>query len=129
MKGRITYQIRTDSTPYPSHDSRIRRQIPATSEKFISTAGRNPALAGLLTLVFGLATAGCGSSSSSSSSHSTSSAPTSATAKPASSGPTHSGPAAVLISNYAYHPASITVAPGTKITFTNHDQTAHTATS
>ena len=33
------------------------------------------------------------------------------------------------ISDYAYHPASITVAPGAKVTFTNHDQTAHTATS
>jgi plastocyanin len=35
----------------------------------------------------------------------------------------------VAISNYAFHPATITVKRGTKITFTNHDQTAHTATS
>jgi plastocyanin len=35
----------------------------------------------------------------------------------------------VTISGYAYQPPKITVAPGTKITFTNRDQTAHTATS
>jgi plastocyanin len=35
----------------------------------------------------------------------------------------------VSISNYAFHPTTITVAKGAKITFTNHDQTAHTATS
>jgi plastocyanin len=35
----------------------------------------------------------------------------------------------LAISNYAYHPGSITVAPGTTVTFINHDQTAHTATS
>lgn len=33
------------------------------------------------------------------------------------------------ISDYAYHPASITVALGAKVAFTNHDQTAHTTTS
>lgn len=35
----------------------------------------------------------------------------------------------VRISNYAYQPVKLTVARGTKVTFTNHDQTAHTATS
>jgi plastocyanin len=35
----------------------------------------------------------------------------------------------VAINNYAYTPATITVAAGTKITFTNSDKTAHTATS
>ncbi len=35
----------------------------------------------------------------------------------------------VAISGYAYRPAAIIVARGTKITFTNHDQTAHTVTS
>lgn len=34
-----------------------------------------------------------------------------------------------MITNYAFRPAAITVAPGTKVTFTNHDQTAHTATA
>lgn len=38
------------------------------------------------------------------------------------------GAANVSISNYAYQPPSITVAPGTKVTFANHDKTAHTAT-
>ena len=40
-----------------------------------------------------------------------------------------SGTVAIPISSYSYHPATITVATGTKVTFTNHDQTAHTATS
>jgi plastocyanin len=35
----------------------------------------------------------------------------------------------VPIANFAYHPATVTVAVGTRITFVNHDQTAHTATS
>jgi plastocyanin len=35
----------------------------------------------------------------------------------------------VTISNYAYQPVKLIVARGTKVTFTNHDQTAHTATS
>ncbi len=35
----------------------------------------------------------------------------------------------MAISGYAYHPATITVAVGTRVTFSNHDQTAHTATS
>lgn len=37
--------------------------------------------------------------------------------------------AAVTISGYAYAPARISVAPSTRIRFTNHDQTPHTATS
>jgi plastocyanin len=41
----------------------------------------------------------------------------------------YSASARVSISDYAFHPATITVEPGTKVTFTNHDQTAHTATS
>lgn len=35
----------------------------------------------------------------------------------------------MAIRNYSYTPATITVKTGTKVTFTNHDQTAHTATS
>jgi plastocyanin len=39
------------------------------------------------------------------------------------------GATRVTISGYAYQPATVTVMPGTKIIFTNHDETAHTATS
>jgi plastocyanin len=35
----------------------------------------------------------------------------------------------IAIRNYAYEPAAVTVAPGAKITFVNHDQTSHTASS
>ena len=36
---------------------------------------------------------------------------------------------AVTIKDFAYAPASLSVAKGTKLTFTNQDSTAHTATS
>lgn len=75
-----------------------------------------------------LTLAACGSSSSSSSSSSASTGTTSSSAAPAT-GPVRSGVVRVAISNYAFHPATITVAAGTKVTFSNHDQTAHTATS
>jgi plastocyanin len=68
----------------------------------------------------------CGSSSGSSSSNSSSAT---TKAAPAAAAPVASGHIGVSISGYAFHPATITVKPGTKITFTNHDQTAHTATS
>jgi len=44
---------------------------------------------------------------------------------------THAGRtrSTVTISGYAYTPARLSVAPGTRITFINHDQTPHTATS
>jgi plastocyanin len=39
------------------------------------------------------------------------------------------GAEAVTIKDYIYKPASITVPKGTTVAFTNHDTTAHTATS
>ena len=79
------------------------------------------ALSGLL--------AACGSSSSSTSSKTTA-APSSSSSAPAAApaSPT-SGPVRISIAGYAFHPATITVAAGTKVTFANHDQTPHTATS
>lgn len=35
----------------------------------------------------------------------------------------------VVITNYAFHPSRLTVTVGTPVTFTNRDQTSHTATS
>jgi plastocyanin len=69
--------------------------------------------------------AACGSSSSSSS-HAAAKSPTTVSAAAAVSS---SKVASVLISGYAFKPATITVPAGTTVTFTNHDQTAHTATS
>jgi plastocyanin len=43
--------------------------------------------------------------------------------------PPHIRTARITISGYAYRPTKISVATGTKIIFTNHDQTPHTATS
>jgi len=90
-----------------------------------------------LVLVLSGAVAACGSGSASSSSSasgagsssvsSSSAAPAASSTAPAASA--KSGPASVSISGYAFHPVAISVSSGTKITFTNHDQTAHTATS
>jgi plastocyanin len=38
-------------------------------------------------------------------------------------------PAAVNIAKFAYGPKEITIAPGTTIVWTNHDETPHTVTS
>lgn len=89
------------------------RKVPHIS-RFLRSAGA----AALLTVVV----SACGSGSSSSSASSPHAATQSAAATP-------SQPLAVSISGYAYHPAAVTVALHSKVVFTNHDQTAHTATT
>lgn len=85
-----------------------------------------------VSLALSVSLAACGSSATSSTHSATSSA---AASSAASSTPAPAGgsaaahSASVAISGYAYHPVSITVAKGAKVTFTNKDQTAHTATS
>jgi plastocyanin len=86
-----------------------------------------------------LALSGCGSSSSSHSSSAAASSgsaasSTAASSRTAASATAGSSPAAahsahVAISGYAFHPATVTVASGAKVTFTNSDQTNHTATA
>lgn len=44
---------------------------------------------------------------------------------PASSAPAAGAPATITITNYTFSPASLTVAPGTKITVTNNDNVPH----
>jgi plastocyanin len=66
--------------------------------------------------------AACGSSSSPPPRASSTQASSRQAAAPAASGQ-------VKISGYAFHPVTSTVGPGARVTFTNHDQTAHTATS
>ena len=70
---------------------------------------------GLATAALGVLVTACGSTS----------------ASPAHPAPARQRPAAthLTISGYAYHAATISVAPGTRITLSNHDQTPHTATS
>ena len=41
----------------------------------------------------------------------------------------HSGHFTVSVSDYAFEPAKLTVTAGTRVSFTNHDNTAHTATA
>jgi plastocyanin len=88
-----------------------------------------------------LALAACGSSSSSSATSSSAPAASSATSSsaPAASttasatasqpGKAASGHVTVAISNYKFAPAKLTVKVGTRVTFSNHDMTAHTATA
>jgi plastocyanin len=102
----------------------IQNGIAARIETMPAHRIRLPVLA--VSLVLSVALAACGSSASSSSTTSASHSAASTSAAAAAPA-THA--TSVAISNYAFHPATITVAKGAKITFTNHDQTAHTATS
>jgi plastocyanin len=55
-----------------------------------------------------------------------------ATTKPTTTQPTTTAPgttAAVVIENYAYSPATLTVAAGTMVTWTNKDSVGHTVTT
>lgn len=71
-----------------------------------------------------------GSSTSSPSASASSSASATATSASASSSASATGGAnRIEIKNFAFHPASLTVKPGTSVTVTNDDQTAHTVTA
>ena len=65
--------------------------------------------------------AGCGSS--------TNPPATTPTTTPATTTTQSAGSSAVTISNFAFSPASLTVAVGTTVTWTNMDTTTHTVTS
>jgi plastocyanin len=79
-----------------------------------------------LCIAAALSVSACGSSAATSS-HSASTRATTTASSAAAAGPAAKA-ARVQISNYAFHPGAITVAAGARVTFTNHDQTAHTAT-
>jgi plastocyanin len=68
-------------------------------------------------LVLVAAASACGSSSSG------------GTAPPAGSGSSGTTGNAVTIKGFAFHPATLTVKVGTKVTFTNNDNTTHTTTA
>ena len=84
------------------------------------------AIAPVVTVALVLALTACGASSSSSS---TSRSTVAEVASSTTAATPLRGNVNLSISNYAYHPATITVATGARATFTNHDQTSHTATS
>lgn len=91
---------------------------------------RTALVAGSLLLVL----AGCSNSSGGSSSATTPASPSptaSPTASPTGSGtgsPTNAA-ATLTIQNFAFHPATLKVAPGAVVTVTNADSTAHTVTA
>lgn len=91
-------------------------------------------LAPVMILAVTVVIAGCGSSRSHSStpsmsmSMSMSHAASKSHAMPASA-VIKSGHVTVQISNFAFSPTQITVKAGTRVTWTNHDKTAHTATA
>lgn len=80
-------------------------------------------------IALGLAGVACGSSGSSTIHASTSKTSAAQASKSQTSTSAPRAGTRVLVSGYAFHPASIEVRAGTKLVFTNHDQTAHTATS
>jgi plastocyanin len=90
---------------------------------------RSRALVASLLFTLSALVAGCGSDSPSAASSSPSAASSSPAAKPVAVSAPASGRVSVSITGYAFHPARIAVTPGTKITFINHDQQPHTASS
>ncbi len=84
-------------------------------------------LAAAVSLSLFVALSGCGSSSSSSA------APATTTTSSSAGGGTAAGgsPRAltVAISGFAFHPVSVTVPRGARVTFVNHDSAPHTATT
>ncbi len=87
-------------------------------------------------LALTLMLAACGGSSHAASSpggassSATTNASSSATTNASSAAEAPAGtPVKLAIKNFAFKPPTITVAAGTKVTFTNEDKTAHTATS
>lgn len=74
----------------------------------------------MLALVAALALAACSSGTSSRAST------PQASIKPAA---VASGHAVVIIHNFAFHPATLTVKPGTTVTWVNKDPVAHTSTA
>ncbi len=85
--------------------------------------------AAALTLAYLLAACGSSASTSSSASPSFAAATTSSAASAPADPPARPKPVAVTVQGYAYQPATLIVAAGTRLTFTNRDATAHTATS
>jgi plastocyanin len=88
-------------------------------------------------LAVALVSGGCGSSSSHTPKHSMSMSMSMSMShsagksdpQPISASTVKSGHVTITISNFAFSPTRITVKAGTHITWTNHDQTAHTATA
>jgi plastocyanin len=83
---------------------------------------------GVACLALTLMLAGCGGSSRPASSAGPASSSTTTNASTGTEGP-KAGAVNLAIKNFAFKPPTITVAAGTKLTFTNDDKTAHTATS
>ncbi len=84
------------------------------------------ALVAVCATIGGGTVAGCGGDDSGSSS-TTSAGPESTSTAPATGSAESTD--AVEISDYKYVPETIQVQAGTEVTFTNHDDTAHTATA
>lgn len=80
-----------------------------------------------------LAAAGCSSTTSSKSSTPPATAPSSPTAPSMttapSTAPTTTAAAQIVIDNFAFSPANLTVRPGQTVTVVNHDSVTHTLTA
>jgi plastocyanin len=94
-----------------------------------AACARRLACAAPAALIAALALAGCGGSSSSSKTSGGSIPSGGSIRAPTATSVPSGGPDAVTIGNYAYGPAKLTVKAGARVTFSNHDSTAHTATA
>ena len=92
--------------------------------RFVKVRGR--AMLGIVALVaLAAVAAACGSSSSSGSS-SGATTPATPVTSPAGAG---GAAASVSIQNFAFTPKTLTISPGTTVTWTNNDSTPHNVTS
>ena len=88
---------------------------------------RFPRQIAVMTGLLVLALAGCSSSSSTKAAVAPSTSKAGSTAS--ASGGAAAGAAEIVIQNFAFSPASLTVTPGEKVTVMNKDSTTHTVTA
>ena len=93
------------------------------------STSRAALLATLLTLAFALAACGSSSTTPAPTTAPVASTPASSAPSPAASTAGGGGGDAVTIQNFAFGPATLEVAAGTTVTWTNQDSTGHTVTA
>ena len=94
---------------------------PPTSPRSLSSSRFTRVIAVVAVAGMALALAACSSAAPATTAKSPS--------RSASSAPSATKPDTIIIHNFAFHPGTLTVAPGATVTVTNEDKVAHTVTS
>jgi plastocyanin len=119
----------SSSEETPMNDSPSQTIPPVAHHRRTRATHRTlPRLAVLALVGMALTLAACSSGGSATSSSSTAGS-SGSTATTGGTGGSSSGTDAITIKNFAFSPASITVAPGATVTVTNKDQVTHTLTA